>query len=917
MANNHSEPAIIQKSPGILHFGAARMALLEIEAGFWSIRKQIEALIGTPLTNSVLQQAGANGGAAFAASFGQTGTGQDSHQFFEACLNAYQAAGFGKFSIEEECWPIGRLIIHAEDAFEAWMMRKHGTQSGAPVCAYTAGVLVGFINIIDARRDIVCVERACQALGDEQCLFELMPVSESSDATVVAMTHTPTIGRQINLLEMLFERMPMGIAVIDRDMKLVRCNPTWAAFIERYTPSKANKVLPGAYLFDLEPGTEDILVPLFERVFAGETIRQNAVRIESGGIESYWDIVLSPLHEDGKIIGLLNVSTDATERIQVYQTLEERVQTRTLEIERRQDVAESLRDILHMLNSDRPSQEIFEFLAAQSARLLEGDASLLFSIQGEQARQEAGYNLPPAMLAFETSMLYPGPANQKLLKHEPVTISNASEYLGPFLSQPDLDENNRRWVEIVTQHYQAYFGIPLVIRQQLFGGLTIYYHENRTFSEEDLRLGMMLGEQATLAIENDRLRREEYNRRIESERLRQVAESLGDILSKINSAEPLEAVLEYIVQQADQLSESKFVALYVLNRAEQVLQVQALRGDFPKEIALVKLKIGEGTIGRALQERRIITIPDIDQISIAASPDAIDERNPVYVSQAHQDILSPHSRTFAAGLAAPLLTQNGAYGALAFYYPDPHTFQEDEIKLASAFASQAALAIENAQLFERAEQAAAAMERSRLARDLHDAVTQTLFSANLIADVLPRLWERNPQTGREKLDELRTLTRGALSEMRTLLLELRPGAFGDVELGDLYQHLANAFSGRTRIPVTFTQNGQAALPLPVKEAFYRIAQEALNNIAKHAQASQVQMHLDVQADYAQALILDNGLGFDPELLAPQNMGIKIMSERAEAIQASFEITNGNLQPGAFKTGTLVKVCWKPDGGMKQ
>jgi signal transduction histidine kinase len=93
---------------------------------------------------------------------------------------------------------------------------------------------------------------------------------------------------------------------------------------------------------------------------------------------------------------------------------------------------------------------------------------------------------------------------------------------------------------------------------------------------------------------------------------------------------------------------------------------------------------------------------------------------------------------------------------------------------------QIGLAVENAHLYEQAAQTAIAAERGRLARELHDAVTQTLFSANLIADVIPRIWKRNPEEGSQNLEELRQLTRGALAEMRTLLLEMRPESLGEL-----------------------------------------------------------------------------------------------------------------------------------------
>jgi signal transduction histidine kinase len=207
-------------------------------------------------------------------------------------------------------------------------------------------------------------------------------------------------------------------------------------------------------------------------------------------------------------------------------------------------------------------------------------------------------------------------------------------------------------------------------------------------------------------------------------------------------------------------------------------------------------------------------------------------------------------------------------------------------------------------IMERTREEAAFAERGRLARDLHDAVTQTLFSASLIADVLPKLWERNPETGRQKLDELRQLTRGALSEMRTLLLELRPDTLVEVDLGDLYRHLTNAFTGRTRIPVALTQEGQSPLPPDVKEVFYRVAQEALNNIAKHAGASQVQIHLIVHEGDAEVSIQDDGCGFDLVAMTPEHMGLKFMRERVDAVHAKLNIDSA---PGA---GTQIQMRWQ-------
>lgn len=184
---------------------------------------------------------------------------------------------------------------------------------------------------------------------------------------------------------------------------------------------------------------------------------------------------------------------------------------------------------------------------------------------------------------------------------------------------------------------------------------------------------------------------------------------------------------------------------------------------------------------------------------------------------------------------------------------------------------------------------AAAEERTRLARDLHDAVSQTLFSASIIAEVLPRIWEKDQNAGRKRLEEIRELTRGALAEMRTLLFELRPVALADAELGELLHQLADSISGRSRISISAQIEGQCSLSAETKIGLYRIAQEALNNIAKHSGASQARIALLCQPDSVELCVTDNGRGFDLAKVPAKSLGLGIMHERANAIGASISI----------------------------
>ncbi len=255
-------------------------------------------------------------------------------------------------------------------------------------------------------------------------------------------------------------------------------------------------------------------------------------------------------------------------------------------------------------------------------------------------------------------------------------------------------------------------------------------------------------------------------------------------------------------------------------------------------------------------------------------------------------------------IAIPLMAKGQLVGSLNLSTNQSRTYPPEQITLLKTIGQQIGVAVENAYLYEQAEQTAITAERGRLARELHDAVTQTLFSANLIADVIPRIWKRNPEEGMQNLEELRQLTRGALAEMRTLLLEMRPESLERADIKSLLTQLADAFIGRVRVPVSVDIKGDCELTHEVKIVFYRVAQEALNNIAKHAGARQVDLHLECQPGQMNLLIKDDGLGFEPGSISPEHLGIAIMRERANSIGAGLKIESQSGQ------GTTIELDWR-------
>ena len=251
----------------------------------------------------------------------------------------------------------------------------------------------------------------------------------------------------------------------------------------------------------------------------------------------------------------------------------------------------------------------------------------------------------------------------------------------------------------------------------------------------------------------------------------------------------------------------------------------------------------------------------------------------------------------------PLAVKGRLIGAVGVTHEKRNHFTRHHADLALSVANQAAITMVNAELNRQAQTLAVLEERQRLAHNLHDAINQSLFSAGLIAEVLPRLWERDQAEARRSLEDLRRLTRGAMAEMRALLAELRPSTLTDAELGDLLRLLGNAFTGRTNIPAKVTIEGEGVLPGDVQVAIYRICQEALNNVAKHAAASLVEITLRHNGAAIELSIRDDGQGFDPEHTTTGHYGLSMMQERAEGVGARLSITS---QPDL---GTELSISW--------
>ena len=242
-------------------------------------------------------------------------------------------------------------------------------------------------------------------------------------------------------------------------------------------------------------------------------------------------------------------------------------------------------------------------------------------------------------------------------------------------------------------------------------------------------------------------------------------------------------------------------------------------------------------------------------------------------------------------VCVPLQLRETVLGVLLFVYHGPKHVRAVDVHIVESIAAATAAALDNADLYRKAQELAIVQERQRLAVTLHEAINQSLFSAGLITEVLPRLIELDPAQANISIQDLRMLLRGAVEDLREVLIELQPAMIGHANFGDLLRGMASSYSGRTATTVAVNISGHLTFPAPIQEALYHIAREVFSNIAKHAEATQVWVELTRKHGDAALIIRDNGRGFDSNHIPAGHYGLAMMQQQAAHSGAHLQIVS--------------------------
>ncbi|MCX6023847.1 MAG: histidine kinase [Chloroflexi bacterium] len=349
------------------------------------------------------------------------------------------------------------------------------------------------------------------------------------------------------------------------------------------------------------------------------------------------------------------------------------------------------------------------------------------------------------------------------------------------------------------------------------------------------------------------------------------------VAAAANSSLELDTMLYHVLFQTLQGADFEVGAISLLDEDTGVLHLEVVQGMAPDVVERF----------RSLHEADLL------------SHEAVIRREPVAVSDIITRLKGRYpelaGERFTAGLSVPVTAAGIIVGALTALSRRPgREIGDRDRRLLMVIGQQLGLAVHNARLYEKAQQLAVSEERNRLARELHDSVTQTLFSMTLMLQALPALVERNPVRARERAERVFELARGAQAEMRSLIFELRPATLQEEGLAAaLSKHLA-AFERREGVQTRLTADRDLRLPPALEQALFRIAQEALNNVSKHARATEAAVTLEAADGVVRLTVSDNGVGLAANgAAAPtgRTLGMRSMSERATALGGHVEVTN--------------------------
>ena len=422
---------------------------------------------------------------------------------------------------------------------------------------------------------------------------------------------------------------------------------------------------------------------------------------------------------------------------------------------------------------------------------------------------------------------------------------------------------------------RSFLGVPVVLRGVAYGNLYLTEKaDGADFTQDDEDTVVLLASQAAVAIENARL----YEA---ATRWSAQLESLNEVMSALVGEFELPKLLQLVTENLRDLLHARVVTIAMPHLGGA--RIEAASGGGADEYVGMFLP-GRSKTARVLERRRservdsVIDDPEIDQESARR----LDMTTALYV---------------------PIVVRDEAIGVVTAHdkVGDDPRFSHEDLRLAETFAARAAVAVDLSRRVAREALqrvvTAQELERRRLARELHDETGQALTSILLGLRAIDDTAEA--PAAKQAVEDVRELVRSTLQDVRQLAVDLRPKALDDFGLVAAVERLAHAFAEQTGIAVEFVPTlSERRLPFEVETALYRIVQETLTNVVKHARASRVSVVLTRKDDSVSMIVEDDGVGFDPARTRDDGLGLVGMRERVGLLGGRLTVES---RPGAGTT----------------
>jgi GAF domain-containing protein/two-component sensor histidine kinase len=629
---------------------------------------------------------------------------------------------------------------------------------------------------------------------------------------------------------------------------------------------------------------ETVLVP----DYAARPMQRKVQRdTAAAGVRS---LIAAPLRKGDALLGMLWVANTEPyslneEDALIMRSLADQVAL-AMEQARLLDESHTLQVIAAELASTRETRALLDGIAQRSMAALAADGCAVWLVDDERQHLQLGAAAGLSTRFLETV--------QHLLTTEEAAARAATRSV-LSMDRPSYSADDQARARTASDRIAealAAEGIVSALRLPLFepegsivGMLALYHRRERSYSAGEVRLAQAFTDQVAVGLHNARLAEKEREAQAAAKRQLDRLTAITKITERLLGATELSGVLRVVVEAAGRLSGASGAMVGLIDDDGSRITAVAAEGE-PRQYF------------ERFESRRL----DEEYLTCTATGQAIASRTPVVVEDyatwpsrhpVQEETIRLGVRAF---VVAPLLIGGRPIGVLWVNDTKPRPFKGEDVLLVQALADQAALAIEHARLVQRGQDAAVLEERTRLARDLHDSVTQSVFSLGMMARAAQTQHSRGSDRLGATLDRIATLSQEALREMRALLFELQPTGLADDGLGPALRKLADAMRTRLELDVAFEGDTDLRLAPEVETAIFRIVQEALANAAKHAQATSIAVTIDEVPGHLRVAVRDNGVGFDPRapVVARSDgsqggMGMRTMRERAAAAGLSLRI----------------------------